>query len=192
VCVAELYVLGLPLFVRCCLCGGALEWACRHHCLASIYPHYEHSRLTPARCEFQRSTTSSLPRRQPIARPGPFAAHVVSLEERVPPVPGSSEPVSEQRIGALAGPPSKDGTCGKQKGDTTCAGWPMGECCSMYGWCGNTGTFEAFLPSLQADVLCFVRGPLRSGLSIGALQGRWGRATSAGAVACAYYQWWEV
>ncbi|KAI4638259.1 hypothetical protein J4E93_010258 [Alternaria ventricosa] len=32
---------------------------------------------------------------------------------------------------------STDGTCGSQ-GGATCAGSPFGNCCSQYGWCGNT------------------------------------------------------
>ncbi|KAF8244680.1 glyoxal oxidase [Wilcoxina mikolae CBS 423.85] len=33
---------------------------------------------------------------------------------------------------------AQDGTCGKQNGGKTCEGWDLGECCSPYGWCGNT------------------------------------------------------
>lgn len=37
-----------------------------------------------------------------------------------------------------AGTPTTDGSCGSTNGGTTCAGWGTGECCSMYGWCGNS------------------------------------------------------
>jgi len=53
-----------------------------------------------------------LHRRTPVARPGPF------------PLPAPD--------------PTTDGTCGKQNGGKTCKGWPLGECCSPYGWCGDT------------------------------------------------------
>ncbi|KAI5777380.1 putative galactose oxidase [Geopyxis carbonaria] len=33
---------------------------------------------------------------------------------------------------------TKNGSCGKQHGGRTCTGWKKGECCSMYGWCGDT------------------------------------------------------
>lgn len=36
------------------------------------------------------------------------------------------------------GTPTTDGTCGRDNGGKTCVGWSTGECCSMYGWCGNT------------------------------------------------------
>ena len=36
------------------------------------------------------------------------------------------------------GVPTTDGTCGATNGGKTCVGWPQGECCSMYGFCGNT------------------------------------------------------
>ncbi|CZR63858.1 related to glyoxal oxidase precursor [Phialocephala subalpina] len=31
-----------------------------------------------------------------------------------------------------------DGTCGAGNGNTVCGNWPNGNCCSMYGFCGNT------------------------------------------------------
>ncbi|RDL31534.1 DUF1929-domain-containing protein [Venustampulla echinocandica] len=31
-----------------------------------------------------------------------------------------------------------DGTCGSSNGNTVCGDWPNGNCCSMYGFCGNT------------------------------------------------------
>jgi hypothetical protein len=33
--------------------------------------------------------------------------------------------------------PTQDGWCGAIHNDTTCAGWPLGQCCSEYGACGN-------------------------------------------------------
>ncbi|KAI5852558.1 glyoxal oxidase N-terminus-domain-containing protein [Morchella snyderi] len=39
------------------------------------------------------------------------------------------------------GPPSTDGTCGHSNTPAyTCTGFSLGECCSMYGFCGNTDT----------------------------------------------------
>lgn len=39
------------------------------------------------------------------------------------------------------GPPSTDGTCGHSNTPAyTCTGFALGECCSMYGFCGNTDT----------------------------------------------------
>jgi hypothetical protein len=35
-------------------------------------------------------------------------------------------------------PVSKDGRCGKDFGNAVCTGWPLGECCSEYGYCGGT------------------------------------------------------
>ncbi|KAI4604965.1 hypothetical protein J4E90_008402 [Alternaria incomplexa] len=57
---------------------------------------------------------------------------------------------------------STDGTCGSQ-GGATCAGSPFGNCCSQYGWCGNTaghcgtgcqsgsGTCTKLIPIDKAD-----------------------------------------
>ena len=36
------------------------------------------------------------------------------------------------------GDPTLDGTCGSTFGDTTCDGWKNGNCCSMYGYCGQS------------------------------------------------------
>ncbi|KAG0132211.1 glyoxal oxidase N-terminus-domain-containing protein [Tuber indicum] len=36
------------------------------------------------------------------------------------------------------GIPTTDGTCGATNAGKTCVGWDKGECCSMYGFCGNT------------------------------------------------------
>jgi hypothetical protein len=33
---------------------------------------------------------------------------------------------------------TSDGTCGKAHGGTTCGNWPLGGCCSLYGFCGDT------------------------------------------------------
>ncbi|KAF8470060.1 glyoxal oxidase N-terminus-domain-containing protein [Kalaharituber pfeilii] len=33
-----------------------------------------------------------------------------------------------------------DGKCGRDNGGKTCVGWSTGECCSLYGWCGNTAS----------------------------------------------------
>jgi hypothetical protein len=127
-CVAELYV-----FVDASVCLGrnALGFTST----------VRYSSLTSNRCKY-RSHDNALNRRQPIAWPGPFSSPASVLGRATP---GSSEPVINnvkiQDDAAAAGAPTKDGTCGKQKGDTTCVGWPTGECCSMYGWCGNTGKF---------------------------------------------------
>lgn len=32
---------------------------------------------------------------------------------------------------------TKDGSCGQQYGETVCGNWAAGNCCSMYGYCGN-------------------------------------------------------
>ncbi|KAL7274155.1 hypothetical protein RUND412_002955 [Rhizina undulata] len=39
---------------------------------------------------------------------------------------------------STGGGATTDGTCGSTNGGTTCVGWPLGQCCSMYGFCGNT------------------------------------------------------
>ncbi|KAI9808602.1 MAG: hypothetical protein M1825_003752 [Sarcosagium campestre] len=33
---------------------------------------------------------------------------------------------------------TKDGSCGASNKNTVCGNWPLGSCCSMYGFCGNT------------------------------------------------------
>ncbi|KAF8418104.1 Cupredoxin [Tirmania nivea] len=35
-------------------------------------------------------------------------------------------------------PTTKDGRCGADFSRSICQGWPAGECCSQYGWCGKT------------------------------------------------------
>ncbi|KAE9370869.1 carbohydrate-binding module family 18 [Stipitochalara longipes BDJ] len=39
---------------------------------------------------------------------------------------------------AATGAVTTDGTCGAGNGNTVCGNWPNGNCCSMYGFCGNT------------------------------------------------------
>ncbi|ODQ56615.1 hypothetical protein SAICODRAFT_22959 [Saitoella complicata NRRL Y-17804] len=48
--------------------------------------------------------------------------------------------------------PTTDGTCGPE---VTCQGWPQGECCSEYGWCGDT------------DAHCLVANGCQSGCADG-------------------------
>ncbi|KAH8601633.1 glyoxal oxidase N-terminus-domain-containing protein [Bisporella sp. PMI_857] len=52
---------------------------------------------------------------------------------------GQDEPI----LGPLGGGngvggETKDGTCGANNGNTVCGNWPKGNCCSAYGFCGNT------------------------------------------------------
>ncbi|RPA80933.1 galactose oxidase [Ascobolus immersus RN42] len=49
--------------------------------------------------------------------------------------PTSSAPIGEPTASI---PITKDGTCGRTNGGAICMGWPQGECCSMYGFCGDT------------------------------------------------------
>lgn len=57
---------------------------------------------------------------------------------------GSSEPVMAAvktppgRTKAVNGPETKDGTCGAKNNNAVCGNWKNGNCCSMYGFCGNT------------------------------------------------------
>jgi hypothetical protein len=50
------------------------------------------------------------------------------------PTAASSAPAASASI---QGKPSTDGSCGGTSG-SNCLGWSEGECCSQYGWCGNT------------------------------------------------------
>ncbi|KAI9743469.1 MAG: hypothetical protein M1818_002781 [Claussenomyces sp. TS43310] len=54
----------------------------------------------------------------------------------------SQEPVIVRTTSAAppnsTAPVTSDGKCGASKGGTVCGDWPYGNCCSMYGFCGNT------------------------------------------------------
>ncbi|TAQ89518.1 hypothetical protein B7494_g2162 [Chlorociboria aeruginascens] len=39
---------------------------------------------------------------------------------------------------AATAPVTTDGTCGTSNNNEVCGNWPNGNCCSMYGFCGNT------------------------------------------------------
>ncbi|KAK4555299.1 hypothetical protein LTR86_007596 [Recurvomyces mirabilis] len=74
---------------------------------------------------------------------------------------GNSEPVivpATNPAGAIpTGPATTDGSCGSLRGDTVCGEWPLGACCSMYGFCGNTSAHCGHGcqsgPCLQAPVV---------------------------------------
>lgn len=51
----------------------------------------------------------------------------------------SGEPIlPSPTTGGGNGAQTTDGTCGAGHGGTICGNWPLGGCCSMYGYCGNT------------------------------------------------------
>ena len=69
----------------------------------------------------------------------------LAIEAASTPVNNVGEPTLGQgRTATAAGPQAtgggatNDGTCGAHNGGTTCADWPKGSCCSMYGYCGNS------------------------------------------------------
>lgn len=55
----------------------------------------------------------------------------------------TAEPVITVSTSAptATGVATSNGQCGSQNGGATCAGWAPGECCSMYGWCGDSCEF---------------------------------------------------
>ncbi|RKF55475.1 Aldehyde oxidase GLOX [Erysiphe neolycopersici] len=52
----------------------------------------------------------------------------------------SSEPVikGSMSMAVAGGAETKDGTCGATYNNSVCGNWANGNCCSMYGFCGNT------------------------------------------------------
>jgi hypothetical protein len=57
------------------------------------------------------------------------------------PATTTAEPVIVPQTGTASPNPeatTTDGTCGTSNGNTVCGDWPNGNCCSMYGFCGNT------------------------------------------------------
>ncbi|KAL1607853.1 hypothetical protein SLS60_002791 [Paraconiothyrium brasiliense] len=53
------------------------------------------------------------------------------------PVVASSASAPAASATGVTGKQTTDGTCGSTSG-FNCIGWSEGECCSTYGWCGNT------------------------------------------------------
>lgn len=49
-------------------------------------------------------------------------------------------PVTRTAAAAQATATTTDGTCGSSNGGEVCGNWPAGNCCSMYGFCGNTSS----------------------------------------------------
>ncbi|CAG5156679.1 uncharacterized protein ALTATR162_LOCUS4476 [Alternaria atra] len=92
----------------------------------------------------------------------------------------SSTRTSSSAVPTPTGPTSKDGMCGSTGGDQSCVGWVgvgglLGECCSQYGYCGNTadhcqtgcqagfgkcGAQPSASPSASASVSASVTGPV--------------------------------
>ncbi|KAI4610542.1 uncharacterized protein J4E87_010796 [Alternaria ethzedia] len=92
----------------------------------------------------------------------------------------SSTPTSSSAVPTPTGPTSKDGMCGAAGGSQSCVGWVgvdglLGECCSQYGYCGNTadhcqtgcqagfgkcGAQPSASPSASATVSASVTGPV--------------------------------
>ncbi|KAH0536443.1 hypothetical protein FGG08_006683 [Glutinoglossum americanum] len=72
-----------------------------------------------------------------MAHLGAVAVHMGSVDQLL-----DSEPViSTQTNGPKSGGGvTTDGNCGAANGGTTCGDWPLGSCCSMYGFCGNTAS----------------------------------------------------
>lgn len=52
--------------------------------------------------------------------------------------PVISVPSDTENPPKATGDPTTNGSCGSQNNGMTCAGWALGECCSMYGWCGDS------------------------------------------------------
>lgn len=56
--------------------------------------------------------------------------------------PGHCLPSEGCQLGCTSTTPvrrtTKDGRCGTDFDGSLCKGWPSGECCSQYGWCGKT------------------------------------------------------
>ncbi|KAI4608974.1 hypothetical protein J4E80_008719 [Alternaria sp. BMP 0032] len=92
----------------------------------------------------------------------------------------SSTRTSSSAVPTPTGPTSKDGMCGAAGGSQSCVGWVgvdglLGECCSQYGYCGNTadhcqtgcqagfgkcGAQPSASPSASATVTASVTGPV--------------------------------
>ncbi|KAI4661115.1 uncharacterized protein J4E79_004925 [Alternaria viburni] len=92
----------------------------------------------------------------------------------------SSTRTSSSAVPTPTGPTSKDGMCGAAGGSQSCVGWVgvdglLGECCSQYGYCGNTadhcqtgcqagfgkcGAQPSASPSASATVSASVTGPV--------------------------------
>ncbi|KAL3420256.1 WSC domain-containing protein [Phlyctema vagabunda] len=69
---------------------------------------------------------------------------MATQNSRAAPSSTSGEPIIAPVTSTLApsvqatGVPTADGTCGSSNNGTVCGNWPQGNCCSMYGFCGDT------------------------------------------------------
>jgi len=98
-----------------------------------------------ADCTTAALTTINMPWTTFVSRVASSTISDVTLAANSEPVLGSptgiSISVTRTSVAVLPTPTmtiSSDGTCGIQSGGTVCGDWPLGSCCSMYGWCGNT------------------------------------------------------
>ncbi|CAI9634080.1 carbohydrate esterase family 4 protein [Alternaria burnsii] len=100
--------------------------------------------------------------------------------DSTPAPPSTSSTRTSSAVPTPTGPTSKDGMCGSTGGDQSCVGWVgidglLGECCSQYGYCGNTadhcqtgcqagfgkcGAQPSASPSASASVSASVTGPV--------------------------------
>ncbi|KAL1791788.1 hypothetical protein ACET3X_009539 [Alternaria dauci] len=114
----------------------------------------------------------------------------------------SSTRTSSSAVPTPTGPTSTDGMCGSAGGSQSCVGWVgldglLGECCSQYGYCGNTadhcqtgcqagfgkcGAQPSASPSASASVSASVTGPVPTPTGPSTTDGSCGAA--AGGLTC--------
>ena len=84
----------------------------------------------------QSTGGSSVPPTSPIHTSNSQSQSVATNTRGSEPVIG---PVSSTAAAtSAAGPVTTNGQCGSTHGNEICGDWPLGSCCSMYGFCGNT------------------------------------------------------
>lgn len=84
------------------------------------------------------SVASTTPAPAPRIIASSNVVHLATSSSAGEPVLGQDTTAIASATPAPTGAVTTDGTCGATHGGTVCGDWPMGSCCSSYGWCGNT------------------------------------------------------
>ncbi|PQE06279.1 glyoxal oxidase protein [Rutstroemia sp. NJR-2017a BBW] len=115
-------LMGTGLIELCRFCGSTAD-----HCLVA--------NGCQNGCTDGTSTLTTLPAASSSVPPsGPSSSATSSSQEPIIAPATSTLPAAV----ASSAPATTDGSCGVGNGNTVCGNWVNGNCCSLYGFCGNS------------------------------------------------------